>query len=233
MNEKRLELLKIFKEIFKMDYVIVKHNENFPNYEQKSDLDIFVKDIDEFVKKLLAILKLELGINDSLRVSNKDIKHIHIDYICEGDLDLRFDIYGQNPWYEKLNIKLSFLSGVIDRSEQILIKNGKFKTAIKIPDKIDDLIIRYAEYLEYYEARPDKLKHLNYVYEKLELLEKVEKKEFFRRLHLYTDLPKSTEKIKSSYFFNKYFSTIKFYYYRIKQMGVSKLMSKIYHKLIK
>jgi hypothetical protein len=58
---------------------------------------------------------------------------------------------------------------------------------IKYASKIDDLILRYIEYIEWYEIRPDKIKHLEFIAEHLTSDE--EQKKMLDKLHYYTAFP--------------------------------------------
>jgi len=67
-----------------------------------------------------------------------------------------------------------------------MLVNLSVDCSIFIPSSIDDNILRYIEYQEWYGQRPDKIKHINYI---LEACTPKEKNKFLEKLHHYTELP--------------------------------------------
>jgi hypothetical protein len=57
---------------------------------------------------------------------------------------------------------------------------------VYIPCLIDELIIRYIEYIEWYAQRPDKIKHIDYILNYIEDLSI--KNKFLNKLHYYTKI---------------------------------------------
>ena len=86
------------------------------------------------------------------------------------------------PIYKNINIKEGLFSSIIENkiSESILLSDEKI--LVYYPALVDEIIIRYLEYIENYQLRPDKIKHLDYIVEKLD---EKNKKEFLEKLHIY------------------------------------------------
>lgn len=227
----KLDLISIFNEISTNSYVIVKLNDEFPEYIPGSDIDIFVKDIDEFSRKILSICEKYINQEYFLNITKINQSHVHIDMMEGENINFRFDLYGELPSYNKINIKKYLFYSIIDRSKKIMTKDvSETKCYIYVPEYFDDLLIRYLEYLEYYEERQSKIKHIDYIYDKMKELTNEERNLFFDRLHLYTDLPEEINK-SNNYLFNKYFSTVKYYLYKIKQKGFKKIIKQIWYKV--
>lgn len=183
----KLDLKEFFFEVRDEQYCIIKRN-NIDGYSTGSDIDIFVYNIQEFTRKILKIGNdyIKKGFTITINETN-DGNQVYIDFLINNRIDFRFDIYSTMPIYKRINIKESFFSTIIDNSEKIdyEYKNNKF--SIFIPSDIDDLILRYVEFQEWYNVRPDKIKHLDYI---LLSLKEENKKLFFDKLHYFTAFPK-------------------------------------------
>jgi hypothetical protein len=179
-----LDLLTLFQSIPEKSYSIIRGGEaNLINYEKNSDIDIFCLSIANLSKDICKhINQINLPESYTLRVRELSPSQTHIDVLKEKNLEIKLDLYEALPSYKKSEINPSLFSSVIENS--ILNNQG-----IYTPSKIDDLLIRYLEYVEYYELRPDKIKHLHYIEKHLEDTPPLHSA-FFKRLHYYTDLPK-------------------------------------------
>lgn len=222
-----LDLPSFFQQFSHVNYVIVKLNDVFPDYYPGSDIDIFTTDIEKLTREILKLGKRYITDETNFSVTEVTEKHLHVDYLHKGEIDFRFDIYGAIPSYSKLNIKEYLLYSIIDRRKEKTIAVNDKTCKVFVPDTIDDLLIRYYEYLEYYEERPEKLKHLDYVYEKIKDWDEDKRDTFFNRLHMYTSMPEIRQDSRKSYFFNKYFSSIKFYYSKFKRHGFTGVIKKV------
>lgn len=193
-----LNIIEILSKIEDCSYCIVKMSELFPLYRQGDDIDIFCYSVDEIVKRLIAIGKDYVDAGYKIHVKSiHNKKHVHVDFINSNEIDVRFDIYGALPVYDKLMIKPAFFESVIENSQSIKYSSNSCSTIIKIPSIIDEMLICYFEFAQWYDVRPDKLKHLNYV---TDSLQESNKSKFFEKLHHYTSLPNTyyQEKNESS-----------------------------------
>lgn len=139
----------------KEEYCIIRISDCFPNYREGSDIDILCKDQKQMVEYTANYLKQYPDININIHYPENG-KHAHVDVCLEkGILNLKFDFIDSFSMYNKNNIKSEFKNEVL---------NNKIKTgSIFIPSKPHEMVIRMLEYLEYIDARPDKIKHLKYV----------------------------------------------------------------------
>lgn len=150
-----IEILEVLED----DYVLLKKWGGFPEYTPGSDVDLLVVDRQRASRSVQDyLIKTINGEETILRVSDGK-SHTHID-ICEGkniilrvDLIDGFDFFTKFAVQDALKIKI-FLTRVAQ-------KVGDFEVFIPCPDF--DLLIRYLEYLEWFERRPDKIKHLDYI----------------------------------------------------------------------
>ena len=139
------------------NYVIIKLNEIFPNYNINQDIDILTTDLD----KNLKIIKKYRPKNYNLKITELNENHIHVDYFHKSNLYqliFRIDLFS-NLIYENFNVHESLVKNVL--KNRIKIKRNKYQ--FYIPKLDDDLSFRYMEYIEYINTRPDKIKHLKYI----------------------------------------------------------------------
>ncbi len=192
--ERRLDLAAFFSRVKTDPYVVVRGDpDSLPNYVPGSDLDIFCYDKEAFGRQVLAFANpyvertgCEVRVRD-----NASMKQTHIDLLWDGNLELRFDLYGEFPAYRRCNINPALFLSVIEHAESREVKIEGASLSIRVPGAVDDLLLRYVEYIEYYDERPDKLRHLDYILAAVERLPEA-RIGFLEKLHRYTSLPTST-----------------------------------------
>ena len=97
-----------------------------------------------------------------------------IDFIENKELIFRLDIYQTLGNYNKIILKDSLKDVILETKEILNLESYK----INVPKKIYDNILRYIEYIEYFDIRQDKVKHLNY------LEKNIENEAFFIELYI-------------------------------------------------
>lgn len=221
MYSNKLNLDEFFFAVRNIEYVIIKISEEFPNYYKGSDIDVFCNDIKEFSNSIFKVGNRYLSQNDRIEViNNEKNNHTHIDFYFNEELDFRFDLYSAMPIFNIINMKKFYFYSVIDRRSFFSREfNGK-RYKIFIPNEIDSLILRYLEYLEWYEKRPDKIKHIDYIYDKMK--DENKKKKMIDRIHIYAEFPPNENKEYHiySYIMSRFFSTPFFYFKKIKSKGL-------------
>jgi len=180
-----LDLDKFFFNVKDQAYVIVK-NEDFPNYYKGSDIDVFCYDSSAFAKRILSVANSYLHKGFEVNVSNKGKSQTYIDFFLNGELEFRFDLYQSLPNYKKVYIKPHYIFSVIENAATVEREFDGSKYSLRITSIIDESLLRYIEYIEWYELRPDKIKHLDYITERIDDNTKAQ---FLNRLHFYTALP--------------------------------------------
>ena len=218
MSISKINLTEIFKSLENKYYTIIKLPEIFPLYKTGSDLDIFCFDIDDFAKNILAIL--QKNIDDNLHIEmNRMDGQMYIDLMERDKIHFRFDLYDRLPKYNNVNIKEGFFSSVIESS--IVKELNDIK--VKIPSKVDEVILRYIEYHEWFVQRPDKIKHIHYIEDQIRN-NGVDVNNFFDKLHFYIGLPKLSEnrhvsKFESLRYLKYLFSLFKKVFFIVKNRG--------------
>lgn len=182
-----LDLLKFFQEAGRTSYCVVKMSRTFPLYRQGEDVDIFCYSVADFTKKILAWGNDYVKDGYSIQVTNLHQKQqLHVDLLKDEGLQFRFDLYGELPVYKKLMLKPALFESVIENAQTIPYQAGSEMAMVKIPSRVDDLLIRYLEFMEYYDVRPSKLKHLEFI---MEQGDQETRERLLEKLHHYTRLP--------------------------------------------
>lgn len=182
----KLDLNIFFSELDSQKYVIIKLTD-FPDYYSGNDIDIFCCDIDEIARKIIYLGKQYLDKGFEIVVKNVNPSHKFIDFIFADKIEFRFDLYGELPVYEKVCIQKNYFTNIIENRVPVAtdFKSGQYN--IYVPSQIDELILRYIEYIEWYEIRPDKIKHLDYIIDVIN--NDSEKMIFLDKLHQFTGSP--------------------------------------------
>jgi hypothetical protein len=197
MNKNKLNIKDFFSAIADEKYVIIKLASSFPDYCSGSDVDILCSDIKKIIDKILTVGNRY--VEDGFRICVTTPSEIsgYVDFYEPNSdkIEFRFDLHGSLPDYNKIHLSPSYFFIILETRKKIAIEHNDSSFSVFIPSYIDDILLRYIEFIEWYEQRPDKIKHLEYVLNKLK--NDKEREEFLDRLHLYTkakltDIPMNT-----------------------------------------
>jgi hypothetical protein len=232
MSTKQINLLEIFHKLEHENYCIIKLPNNFPDYDIGSDLDIFCYDVDNIAKLILSNVQKYITSNKEVKIT-KNHNQIYIDIVENKIIHFRFDLYGKLPYYNNINIKKAFFSSVIENTKNIDIKN----ITIKVPSDMDEAILRYIEYQEWYAQRPDKIKHIKYLEERIKSND-IDIGKMLDKLHYYTSLPnieenKHVSSNESMKYMQYLFENLKKIVKYLKVNGLKDTIIKVKEKLIK
>ena len=221
----KLDLDKFFFNVRDQAYVIVK-DEDFPNYYKGSDIDVFCYDKGTFTKRILSIANSYLDKGFEVKVSNKSESQTYIDFFLNGELEFRFDLYESLPQYKKIHLKPYYILSVIENATIVQREFNDSKYPIRVPSKIDDFLLRYVEYIEWYELRPDKIKHLDYIIEKID---EDKKTQFLNKLHYYTAFPEYSDSTPAQeHSWKKNVSEI---YSKLKQKSLPEILVAVFRRV--
>lgn len=187
MSNIKIDLKPLFEKLADKQYCIIKLPDEFPEYKLGSDLDMFCYDVEDISRVILGHLQNIISSSLTIKVVNNG-SQIYIDLMDNSKIHFRFDLYGTLPTYENILIKEAFFASVIENTQMIEVKECK----VKVPSLIDESILRYIEYQEWYGQRPDKIKHIEYLEHKIKE-ENLDINQLFDKLHYYTELPKIRE----------------------------------------
>lgn len=147
-----LNLQDIFNKL--ENYVIIKFDKNLPKYNINDDVDILTSNIQKNKNIIINWYDKNTFLHKIININNH---HIQLDLYKKehvNKLHFRFDLFE----------KLHYTKFSINDNIYPLILHNKIHNGISyVPCLLDDLSLRYCEYIEYIDIRADKIKHLNYV----------------------------------------------------------------------
>lgn len=224
----RLDLDRFLFAVQQQVYVIVKLWASFPSYYKGGDIDIFCYDKDEFAKIILSVGNEYLNQGLEIKVTSKNRTTTRLDFYYDGELDFRFELYQSLPRYKKIHLKEHYIYSVIENASTITREFEGKPYPFYVPAPIDDLLLRYVEYIEWYETRPDKVKHLEYILAAID--DDPQRIGFVDKLHLYTKLaePELEEKSLRRFYIFRWLS---FWINRIRAKPLGQLPSILARKL--
>jgi len=182
-----LDLVSFFNTLNDISYCIIKLSSKFPMYNEGDDIDIFCYDPYEMCQKIVEWGNTYLSNGFSIKVNeNNEKKPVSVDFMRNKSIHFRFDLYGELPNYKKVLIKPALFESIIEHAVLLERFSNKQKVTIKVPSFLDEMILRYIEFIEWYNIRPDKIKHLDYILKQIDDESKIK---FLNKLHHYTALP--------------------------------------------
>lgn len=181
-----MDLAAVFRELQSDDYCIVKLPDNFPDYAIGSDLDLLCLDMETVAKKILSVVHMAVDQKTEVQVTTRP-GQMYIDLVCGGNIHFRFDLYSELPHYCNVHIKKCLFFSIVEDSREIRVAEGG--VTVKVPSEIDEALLRYVEYHEWYAQRPDKIKHIEYLQRQIES-NRIDAERMLKKLHYYTTLPR-------------------------------------------
>lgn len=189
----KLDLDYFFYNVKDQVYVIVK-NEDFPNYYKGADIDVLCYNKNDFAQRILSMGNSYLDKGFEIRVLNVSESHTYIDFFLKDELEFRFDLYQSLPEYKKIHLKQHYIFSVIENAMVVQREFEGTGYPLYVPSVIDNILLRYVEYIEWYELRPDKIKHLDYI---MESIDEDKKSQFLNKLHVYTAFPEDSDSLQT------------------------------------
>lgn len=223
----QLDLDRFFYAVRDEVYVIVKLGD-FPNYYPGSDIDIFCYDKEKLANVILQIANDYIVQGFTVSVGYKGEDHAYIDFFLADKLDFRFDLYQSLPDYQRVHVRSHYIYSVVENAQPVPRCYNGMNYSIYVPSDIDECLLRYLEYIEWYELRPDKIKHLEYIMRAI--ADNQERIGFLDKLHLYTELPlpQTKEPLHRRIYF---FRWLEFWWKKFRTVPVKNIPSVIWQKI--
>lgn len=180
-----IDFSRLFYEISDEKYCVIKAR-NIEEYKAGDDIDLFCYPIVQFTRKLISVISKMLTNERSIVVRELNEYHFHVDILENEEIVFRIDLYGAIPEYKRVKIKPGFFEHAIEHSTKEYITDTQIYY-YKCSD-MDEFLIRYVEYVEYFYIRPDKMKHLDYILSKFDDDKRL-KDDFMKFLYYYTAIP--------------------------------------------
>lgn len=160
------------------------------SYVPGSDVDVICDDLVELAHAVLRVGNRYIDGGYEIEVKERAAgRQVYIDFWRDSRLDFRFDIYEGLPQYKQVRLKASYAERILaDRVGEPRDCEGQTYPFYR-QCELDELVLCYVEYFEWYHLRPDKIKHLDYIFNRTR--DDAQLLDFLKRLHWYTDLPDS------------------------------------------
>lgn len=152
----QFSLLEILQNVG--EYVLIRKTDIFPDYLPGTDIDILCLDKYHSMSLLQPYLvNLLDGEEFYLRVREAH-SHLLAEIMTDGQMNLRIDLIDSLE-FKTFTVQPALKTHMFMHRQQQLVE----QYPIYLSSKDDDLLIRYLAYLEWFEQRPDKIKHLDYI----------------------------------------------------------------------
>jgi hypothetical protein len=193
-NHPQLDLSSVFAALEGCVYCVIKPDADLPDYRDGGDVDLFCLEPDLVARAVIGALRPQLGGAGSFKVERQGT-HSHLDVLtADGALIFRFDLYGALPPYRNVLLKSGLFDAVLEGRRPAEVGADSRKCVIQVPADIDDMLLRYVEYQEWYAQRPDKIKHIDHLMSGDEEL----RQQMLAKLHYYTALPRPATQQQAS-----------------------------------
>lgn len=158
----KLNLSKFFQELSSEEYSIMKYD-GIEDYKSGSDIDIFVKNVKSFIRKIITVGNQYISKGYQINVHDHFCKHSYVDFCIDEKIEFRFDIYENFKMYKNVFICPEYFNEILNNSGTIQHSFEGKSFNVKILSEIDELVFRYLEYVDWFQEREDKIKHLNFI----------------------------------------------------------------------
>jgi hypothetical protein len=144
------------------DYCLLKISPSFPYVGVGSDIDLLCRDPHAFIDAATRLWLDQRTTNKRLKIKPISATHIHVDLLAPH-LILRLDLYVELPSFGAVSFRRDFTQHVICNRTGKVISAGTThpEFTVFIPETVDDLVIRLAEYAAYFWTGPDKVHHVD------------------------------------------------------------------------
>jgi hypothetical protein len=189
MPEIGLDLGRYLAAIADARYAIVKVPSHFPALNLGEDLDILAPGKESVVQPLLAAAAPDVEAGCVARVGYDPAgAYVHLDILKDDVLQLRFDVASRLASFGSYRIAPGYAERIVGSASRREVRIGERLVVVRTAAEIDELVIRYLEYHELFSARPDEIKHLEYVLRAVE--DHAARERFLDRLHENISLPR-------------------------------------------
>ena len=156
----RLDILDFFKTM--KNYVIMRIDDDFPNYKYSDDIDILTNNLEGIKQHIMTVGKKYTDFKIRIKNGSGGKTHYHIDFLYKNETidDFRFDVISDlNKFYKTLNIPNNYIEQVLENKQIKKVNNVN----VYIPQLSNELELRYMEYKTKIDKKPKKIKHLKFI----------------------------------------------------------------------
>jgi hypothetical protein len=160
-----IDLHQVFDQTHAQDFAVMK---SLPAGSPKpgSDIDLLCKDKIALGKHLMRNCRALIKDGYTIRLRDlPETDQAHLDIQRGDQIALRLDLHEGLGAYKRVPIKDTFVQRLMDRREYAAVDCPAGPLQLPVPDAIDNLVLRYLEYQEWFDRRPDKIKHADHIAE--------------------------------------------------------------------
>lgn len=160
-----IDLHRIFDQTQTHDFAVMK---SLPSGspEHGSDIDLLCLDKIALGKQFLRNCRSLIEDGYAIRLRElPETNQAHIDILREGEIALRLDLHEGLGAYQRVTVKKTFTQRLLARREVAAVDCPAGLLQLPVPDAIDNLVLRYLEFHEWFDRRPDKIKHAEHIAE--------------------------------------------------------------------
>ncbi|MEO0475282.1 MAG: hypothetical protein AAF085_04810 [Planctomycetota bacterium] len=162
-----IDLLKVFDQTEQHEFAVMK---TLPDRSPEfgSDIDLLCEDKVAIGKQFMHNCRplIDAGYTIRLRDLPKT-NQAHLDLLYGGRIALRLDLHEGLGAYQQVPIKATFAHRLLGRRTRATIDCPTGVLRLPVPDQLDNLVLQYLEYHEWFDRRPDKIKHAEHIAEQL------------------------------------------------------------------
>lgn len=170
----------IFRSIETEDYVVLKLNSSNDTKEIVPEFDLLCNKIQIIKERIILAANYWINEKKIVKFKHDSPLHLYIDFFDNENLILRLDIYEDFPILKNIILRNSFKDVVLKTRTRIELEG----VALYTPKIEYDHLIRYVEYVELFDKRNDKIKHLEYLEKSIS-----NPQDFFNALHFFVKFP--------------------------------------------
>lgn len=131
-----------------------------PVPETGSDIDLLCDDAVAMGRQLVRNCRPLIAQGYEIRVRDlPESGQTHIDLMDGGMILLRLDLHEGLRYYPNLKIRETYAARLLNRRQWTALDTPDGVVRLAVPDKTDNLVLRYLEYHAFFDRRPDKIKH--------------------------------------------------------------------------
>lgn len=201
-------------------YMVIKYS-GFDHLRPGNDIDILCNKKSDVSKVINSVLNGLISEREKIRICENDC--IHIDIIRDEEIYFRFDLIDNFNSFKKITIRESYTEESLNRRVSSEHTFNGIKYPIFYSREDDDLVIRFLDFVENYNDRPDKIKHYDYI---MDIISKdPAKARFLKTLGEIVEMPSIV--LRHGYLFPPKYSIRKHFSFQISKVkSLAKKLSK-------
>lgn len=195
----QIDLEQFFYFIQDEPYVTLKYS-GIASYQHRGSIDIFCYNMSDLAKRIIKFGQSYLlkGFEISFKTYGKQKTDIH--FGLNSDVVFSIILFQSIPHFNNVYVKPDYIYSIIENALPIYQEYNGSRYSIYIPSKVDTLIMKYIEYIENHEYKPDSEKYLSPIL----AATNTQRISFFDKVDIYVKrIPEDYEAVTTNLIFKK------------------------------